>query len=86
MEGSLKRPGERQLLGPHSQRARKSQGLRGTSVSDNIPLAFCLTDRPTISDESPIDSTVGASKPVPATARGRLDWLPTLKEGGQRNL
>jgi hypothetical protein len=32
VEGSLKAPRRQQLLGPH-QRARKSQGLRGTSVS-----------------------------------------------------
>jgi hypothetical protein len=56
-------------------------------VGITFPLAFCLTDRSTISDESPIDwTTVGASKPVPATVRSGMDWLPTLKEGGQRNL
>jgi hypothetical protein len=56
-------------------------------VGITFPLAFCLTDRSTISDESDRLDDGGASEPVPATVRsGRLDWLPTLKEGGQRNL
>jgi hypothetical protein len=72
---------------PHPQRARKSQGLRGTTtvyrVGKTFPLAFCPTDRSTIRDESPIErTTVGASEPVPATVRsGRLGWLPTLEKG-----
>jgi hypothetical protein len=75
---------------PHSQRARKSQGLRGNTtvyrVGITFPLAFCPTDRSTIRDESPIDwTTVGASEPFPATVRsGRLGWLPTLERGRPR--
>jgi hypothetical protein len=40
VEGSLKAPRRAAASVPHSQRARKSQGLRGTSVSDNIPTRF----------------------------------------------
>ena len=72
---------------PHPQRARKSQGLRGNTtvyrVGITFPLAFCLTDRSTIRDESPIDwTTVGASKLVLATVRsGRLGLAADPRKG-----
>jgi hypothetical protein len=53
---------------PHSHRARKSRGFAayfGIPCQDNIPLAFCLTDRSTIRDEEKSDRTDdgGASEP-----------------------
>jgi hypothetical protein len=57
-------------------------------VGITFPLAFCSPIDPRLATK--VRSTGrrwGASKPVPATVRsGRLDWLPTLEEGGQRNL
>jgi hypothetical protein len=80
----VERPGERQPLDPPfpaSEKVTRTSRLHRVGIT--FPLAFCLTDRSTICDKSPIDrTTVGASKPVPATVRsGRLGWLPTLEKG-----
>ncbi len=80
----VERPGERQPLDlpfPASEKVARTSRLHRVGIT--FPLAFCLTDRSTIRDKSPIDrTTVGASKPVPATVRsGRLGWLPTLERG-----
>jgi hypothetical protein len=53
VEGSLSAP-ESGALGPPLQRARESHKDFALPCRDNIP-TVCLTDRPTISDESPID-------------------------------
>jgi hypothetical protein len=82
-----RRPEEWQPLDPPFPASEKvTRTSRHTTVyrvGIAFPLAFCLTDRSTIRDESPIErTTVGASKPVPATVRsGRLGWLPTLEKG-----
>jgi hypothetical protein len=55
VEGSLKAPGGGSSSVPPSE--RESQDFAVLPCRDNIPTAFCLTDRSTISDESPIDWT-----------------------------
>jgi hypothetical protein len=47
---------------------------------------FCLTDRSTISDESPIDWTTVEPVDQFLLLYAVVGWLATLKEGGQRNL
>jgi hypothetical protein len=58
----LKAPRRAAALSPLPASEKVTRTSRYFRVGITFPLAFCLTDRPTISDESPIDWTTGSQQ------------------------